>query len=257
MEITMGITSGTDCMPVTADRVVLSFSGGLDSTSLLLDYLSKGKTVTAVSFKYGQNHQIELNHAKKIIKLLAKWGYPVEHEIIDLTSAFSRSASSLVKGGIPEGHYQDETMKSTVVENRNVIFSSIIFGMALSISKENDCDVIIAQAVHAGDHTIYPDCRPESMKMARELYKISNWGSERIDFQYPFVNFSKSDVLRVGLLAARQTMKLTKQRIKKIYALTWSCYNPDENGKPCGKCGTCVERAEAFADNDMQDPALD
>lgn len=242
--------------PIYPDHVVLSFSGGLDSTSLLMYYLAQGKPVTAVSFKYGQKHAIELKRAAKIVKFLQKLGFQVDHKIVDLTSAFQASASSLTgHGDIPEGNYNEENQKSTVVENRNVIFSSIVYGMALGISKTQGIDVCIAQGVHAGDHTIYPDCRPESVEMAKKLYAISNWGSERIVFETPFVNFTKGEVLRAGI-DAMKALHFNKPKINKIYALSSSCYNPAEDGTPCGKCGTCRERAEAFEENNMKDPAL-
>lgn len=238
------------------DPVILSFSGGLDSTSLLMKYLSEGHPVLAVSFKYGQNHVLELERAKKNIKYLQKWGYDISHQIVDLTSAFALSSSALHGGIIPKGEsYNESNMKDTVVENRNVIFSSIIYGMALSVAKKRNSMAIIAQGVHAGDHDIYPDCRSESIEMAKELYRISNWGSERIDFEAPFVHLSKGEVLKVGL-DSMEKLGFKKSQIKKILSNTWSCYSPDEHGKPCGQCGTCKERAEAFATNDMIDPTL-
>lgn len=236
--------------------IILSYSGGLDSTCLLMWYLSKGHPVTAVSFKYGQNHSIELKRAAKNVKLLQKWGFPVDHRIVDLTSAFALSTSALHGGVIPKGEsYNESNMKDTVVENRNVIFSSIIYGMALGVAKRNDSMVIIAQGVHNGDHDLYPDCRPESVEMAKKLYAISNWGSEWVEFETPFVNFSKGEVLKSGL-EAMKFAGFKPYRIRQVLANTISCYCPDENGKPCGQCGTCKERAEAFTFNGIEDPSL-
>lgn len=238
-----------------ANKVVLSLSGGLDSTMLMMHYLALGKEVTAISFKYGQKHAIELKKVQKNIKFLKSLGLPVEHQIVDLTSAFALSASSLHQGGedIPEGNYADENMKSTVVENRNIIFSSIIYGMALGLAKRTNNNVIISQGVHAGDHTIYPDCRPESVNAARELYKMSNWDSELVDFETPFVNSDKGEVLRQGILAM-ESMRFKPAAIKKILSNTHTCYNPDSEGRSCGKCGSCTERLEAFEKNRMEDP---
>lgn len=241
--------------PQSVNDIVLSFSGGMDSTCLLLHYLAQGKNVTAVSFKYGQNHSLELKRADKITKQLKKWGYPVEHRVVDLTSAFALSASELIGGTVPAAEYDEETQKKSVVENRNIIFSSIIYGMALSIAKRNNGRVNIAQGVHSNDNSIYPDCRPESVNLARELYKISNWGSEMVDFETPFVNITKAEVLKDGL-EAMKAMKFNKPRMKKILGLTISCYNPGPNGEPCGECGTCRDRAEAFEANHMEDPSI-
>lgn len=237
------------------NTVVLSLSGGLDSTCLLLHYLAQGKVVHGVSFIYGQKHSVELEKVKNNIKFLQGRGLPVTHQIVDLTSAFTYSASSLHQGGeeIPTGHYADENMKSTVVENRNVIFSSIVYGIALGIAKRNNINVVISQGVHAGDHTIYPDCRPESVQMARELYKISNWDSEKVDFQTPFVDMDKGEVLKAGVNAMNK-MKFEDSEILFVLSHTHTCYNPDSEGRSCGKCGSCTERLEAFAANDMMDP---
>ena len=242
-------------VPFEANQVVLSLSGGMDSTCLMMYYLAQGKTVHAISFKYGQKHAIELKKVQKNIKFLQKLGLPVDHHIVDLTSAFAMSASSLHQGGeaIPEGNYADENMKSTVVSNRNVIFSAIVYGMALDLSKTTNSNVIISQGVHAGDHTIYPDCRPESIEAARELYRISNWGSERVNFETPFVNLNKGEVLAAGI-AAMKTLGFNKPKIKKVLANTHTCYNPDSEGRSCGKCGSCTERLEAFEQVGMEDP---
>lgn len=238
------------------NTVVLSLSGGMDSTCLMLHYLGLGKKVHGVSFKYGQKHAVELEKVKKNIVFLQDLGFPVTHQVVDLTSAFEYSASSLHQGGeeIPTGHYADENMKSTVVENRNVIFSSIVYGIALGIAKKNNENVVISQGVHAGDHTIYPDCRPESVNMARELYRISNWDSEKVDFETPFVNLTKGQVLKAGIDAMQWMMGLDLNQIEYILSNTHTCYNPDSEGRSCGKCGSCTERLEAFTENSMIDP---
>ena len=238
-----------------ANKVVISLSGGLDSTCLLLKLLKDGKEVRAYSFKYGQKHQIELEKVQRNISLLQSMGLPVTHQIINLEDVFSDSASSLHKGGeaIPHGMYDQDNMKSTVVENRNIIFSSIIYGKALSWANKTKENVYITQGIHAGDHSIYPDCRPESQQMARELYKISNWGSERVDFIAPFVNIDKGEVLREGILAMR-SMGFSEDQIKEVLRNTHTCYDPNDKGESCGQCGSCTERIEAFVKNGMVDP---
>lgn len=236
-------------------KVIISLSGGLDSTCLLMYLLSENCEVKSYSFDYGQKHDIELKKVKKNIKFLQSKGLPVTHQVINLKDVFSDSASSLHRGGenIPHGHYADENMKSTVVENRNVIFSAIIYGKALSWANKTQDDVIITQGLHSGDHAIYPDCRPESQEMARELYKISNWGSERVDFIAPFINIDKSEVLKIGLDAMKK-LEFSKSEVKKVLKNTHTCYDPDEKGRSCGKCGSCTERLEAFEKNGMKDP---
>lgn len=236
-------------------KAVISLSGGLDSTCLLLKLLSEGYEVRAYGFDYGQKHSIELEKVKRNIKFLQNLGYKVTHQIINLRDCFSDSASSLHEGGdkIPEGDYRDETMKSTVVENRNVIFSAIIYGKALSWANKTQDNVLISLGLHAGDHTIYPDCRPESQELARVLFRISNWGSERVDYEAPFIHCDKAEVLRQGL-EAMDKLRLRKDQQMYILENTHSCYNPDSEGRSCGKCGTCVERLEAFEKNGIKDP---
>lgn len=230
-----------------ADQIVLSLSGGMDSTCLLMYWLAQGKSVHAYSFDYGQRHKIELKKVKKNIKYLQGLGMKVDHAVINLRSCFSTSASSL-RGyeDIPHGNYDDDNMKSTVVENRNIIFSAIVYGKALSLANRTQKNVIISLGLHSGDHAIYPDCRPESQKMAAELFKISNWGSERVDYETPFNDIDKGGVLARGI-EAMQKMNMTRAQIKKVLKNTHTCYDPDDQGRSCGKCGSCTERIEAFA----------
>lgn len=238
----------------TANKVCLSLSGGLDSTMLLMYWLAQGKEVRAYSFDYGQKHKIELKKLKKNIKYLQGMSLPITHQVINLKDVFSDSASALHQGGddIPHGNYADDNMKSTVVENRNVIFSAIIYGKALGWANHTGENVIISLGVHAGDHTIYPDCRPESVQAAQELFRISNWGSERVDYEAPFIDMDKGDVLKAGIDAMKQ---LGIKSPKYILKNTHTCYDPDEHGDSCGLCGSCTERLEAFAKVGYIDPA--
>jgi 7-cyano-7-deazaguanine synthase len=238
------------------NKVCISLSGGLDSTMLLMHYLARGFEVRSYSFDYGQKHDIELKKVKDNIKFLQEKGLPVSHQVINLRDAFSDSASSLYGANnekIPEGDYKDENMKSTVVENRNVIFSSIIYGKALGWANKTQSNVLISLGIHAGDHTIYPDTTPESQSMARELFRISNWGSERVDYEAPFVNLHKDELLTTGVGAMRM-MGFQDGDIETVLTNTHSCYTPDSEGRSCGKCGTCVERLEAFEKAHMMDP---
>ena len=237
-------------------KAVISLSGGLDSTCLLMHLLANGyDEIRAYSFDYGQKHSIELKKVKKNVKYLVKKGFNIEHQVINVRDVFSDSASTLHKKGgkIPKGHYADETMKSTVVENRNIIFSAIIYGKALSWANKSGDNVVITLGIHAGDHAIYPDCTPESHEAAKHLFKISNWNSEKVDYIAPFENIDKGDVLSSGI-AAMKSLKFTKAGIKKVLKNTHTCYNPDAEGRSCGECGSCRERLEAFEKNNMEDP---
>ena len=161
-------------------RSVMSLSGGMDSTSLLLQILAQGSKVTCLSYDYGQKHSIELNRATENIAYLSKRGFEVEHMLLDLRSAMGSLNSALTSEEIevPEGHYQSEQMKQTVVPNRNAIFASILYGHALSISSTEDCDVRVSLGVHSGDHEIYPDCRPEFYESLQKTFSIGNWDSD-------------------------------------------------------------------------------
>ena len=232
---------------------VLSLSGGMDSTSLLLHLLNNGYEVRAISFNYGQRHQIELMRLQKNLSYLEESGYPVRWDVVDLISAFSDSTSSLVASSnieIPEGHYEDITMKSTVVENRNPIFSAIIYSKALAWANKEKCKVLISLGIHAGDHEIYPDCRQESRDALAHAFKISNWGSENVDYYTPYL-----DIDKVGILKDLQVSCINLNlSFNEILRNTNTCYSPNEKGEACGKCGSCQERLEAFEKLNIKDP---
>lgn len=240
-----------------ASKAVISLSGGLDSTMLLMSLLAEGKEVRCYAFQYGQKHQVELGKASANVAFLQSKGFKVSLQIINLEDAFSDSASSLHVGGeeIPEGHYADENMKSTVVENRNIIFSSIVYGKALGWANKTGENVVITLGLHQGDHVIYPDCTVESQSMARELFRISNWGSERVDYVAPFNDTDKGGLLGRGL-AAMHSLGFSEEDIRTVLSNTHTCYNPDAEGRSCGKCGSCTERLEAFEANGISDPVI-
>ena len=156
---------------------VMALSGGMDSTGLLMHLLADGHEVHALSYDYGQKHSLELDRAKANINYLKSKGITVSHKIVDLRSAMSVFHSALTDDSIdiPEGHYEEEQMKQTVVPNRNAIFSSVLYGYALSIALKQDTEVKIALGVHSGDHTIYPDCRPEFYGALENAFQIGNW----------------------------------------------------------------------------------
>ena len=236
-------------------QAVVSYSGGMDSTCLVLFLLACGYKVNAYSFDYGQAHSIELERAAQNIIYMQNLGLPVQHQIINVRDVFSGDPSTLVQHTkSPEGDYREESMKATVVNNRNVIFSAIIFAKALSLAKQDKTRVLISLGVHAGDHAIYPDCTEESTSMARELFRISNWDSELVEYDTPFVELDKGTVLKTGIQSMKD-LGLTQEEQDYILAHTISCYNATPDGKSCGKCGTCTERLEAFAQNGIKDPA--
>lgn len=235
---------------------VLSFSGGMDSSSLLFQILTEGYTkVYCYSFDYGQRHSIEIEKSQELVQELNQAlnhaGFDVNYQLINVRDVFSDSQSAIGANKaeeVPENEYNQENLKVTVVENRNVIFSAIIYGKALALSKKYNADVDILMGVHNSDSGTYLDCRPESVNMAKELYKISNYGSERIDYRAPFVDVTKSQVLKAGLEA------LAKLGLSSdMYSHTSSCYNPSE-GKACGKCATCLDRLKAFKEAGIEDP---
>lgn len=202
---------------------VIVLSGGMDSTTLLWD--KKERIALAVTFDYGSRHNArEIECARKNCEILG-----IEHVVIPLDFMGKYFKSSLLIGGddIPEGHYTDENMKSTVVPFRNGIMLAIAAGLAESRGLKR-----VMMANHSGDHAIYPDCRPGFV--AAMSRAISEGTYDSIEIDAPYTNITKSDIARIG------------KRIGVDYRLTYSCYKGGE--KHCGKCGTCVERAEALRD---------
>jgi len=197
---------------------VLSLSGGMDSSTLLLHLLANGYEVTALSFDYGQKHNVELERAKDLVKYINNNSnrffysseladdkvleiYPlVKHQVIELKGLSELLNSALVTGGeeVPEGHYAEENMKATVVPNRNKIFSSIIQAVALSIAEQKDTECAIAMGIHAGDHAIYPDCRQEFRDIDFEAFKAGNWGAEKVYHYTPYLHTDKFGILEDG-----------------------------------------------------------
>lgn len=244
---------------------LLSLSGGLDSTSLLLYILSQKKydKIYTYSFKYGQNHSIELKKAKKLVKqlnkLLPTLSNPIEHQIIELSSIFVDCGSSLTSGSnlIPKGQdYNETNQQSTVIPIRNVIFASILYskasGLVTKYSKNEDTHIDIFTGVHSNDNAVYPDCRPESVQMAQQLFKLSDYNGESIQYKTPFVTLSKGQVLESGIDSLKK-LGLSKQ-FKSIYKNTITCYAPNEKGESCGECASCKDRLEAFENNGIKDP---
>ena len=233
-------------------RSVMSLSGGMDSTSLLLRLLAEGSKVSCLTYDYGQKHSIEIDRSKENIAYLSQHGYEVEQDVIDLKSAMSSLESALTSQhvDVPEGHYESEQMKQTVVPNRNAIFSSILYGHALSKSISEDCDVRIALGVHSGDHEIYPDCRPEFYESLERSFSIGNWYSERVSFYLPYISGNKTTIL-VDAIESCDSLGLD---FDTVLSNTNTSYNPDERGRSSGRSGADVERILAFNTIGRVDP---
>tara|TARA_Y100001970_G_C14156351_1_gene815789 strand:+ start:691 stop:1464 length:774 start_codon:yes stop_codon:yes gene_type:complete len=233
---------------------VLSFSGGIDSTSLLLKLISQKKDIYALTFDYGQKHSIEIQFAKKNISYLSKRGFNIKHQIINISDLVNILESSLTNNSIevPEGHYLDENMKSTFVPNRNAIFSSIIYAYAISIYKRTKNQVTLSLGVHSGDHEIYPDCRPDFYKQIMESFKIGNWDSENIDIYLPYININKSDIIKDGI----KSCEMLGIDYKSIYKNTLTTYFPNKDGASNGKTGSDIERILSFYNIGIEDPGL-
>jgi 7-cyano-7-deazaguanine synthase len=267
-------------------KAVLSLSGGMDSSSLLLHLLASGYEVTALGFDYGQKHKVELERATSLVEYInsnplrvfhhdhAPNGfeefYPkVNFQIIKLDGLSQLLNSSLVTGGsdVPEGHYEQDNMKETVVPNRNKIFASLIQAVALSVATKNigdDCaigdSVAIAMGIHAGDHAIYPDCRQEFRDADFEAFKIGNWDSELVYHYTPYLELNKFDILEDG----QRSCGILNLDFDEVYKRTNTSYKPikyyfrpETNAfrwYSDYKSAASVERIEAFIRLGRPDP---
>lgn len=219
------------------NECVVVMSGGLDSTVLMYWARSQGYAPLGVSFNYGQRHRKELEYARNTCARLG-----VEWACVDLLNLAPLLQSALTSPGVavPEGHYAADNMKATVVPNRNAIMLSIAFGVAASRQAR-----AVALGVHAGDHPIYPDCRPEFVSAFHTMqeYALAGMtGDHTIALLSPFVTLAKADIVKIG------------HDLGVRFSETWSCYKGDT--VHCGVCGTCVERYEAFKLAGIADPTV-
>ena len=253
-------------------QAVLSLSGGMDSSTLLLHLLANGYEVTALSFDYGQKHSVELECAQDLVNYLNSQctdnncygGCKIKYQVINLDGLAQLLNSALVTGGdeVPEGHYAEENMKATVVPNRNKIFSSITQAVALSIANAKNTECVIALGLHSGDHTIYPDTTEEFRQADLHAFKIGNWDSEKVDFYAPYMEGNKFSILKDGELCCEQL----GIDFDEVYSRTNTSYKPmihlvfDNYGNPTPewfsdyKSASSVERVEAFLKLDKKDP---
>ena len=249
-------------------QAVLSLSGGMDSSTVLLRLLADGYEVTALSFDYGQKHKVELERAQSLVDYLnsSRIGvlptgdltslfHKINYGTIKLNGLAPMLNSALVEGGkeVPEGHYKQENMKETVVPNRNKIFSSIIQAVALSKANEKNTEVHIAMGIHAGDHAIYPDCRQEFRDADYNAFTEGNWDAERVSYVTPYLNGDKFDILKDGVKCCNQL----GLNFDKVYSNTNTSYKPiNIGGKWFSdyKSASSVERVEAFIKLGRPDP---
>jgi 7-cyano-7-deazaguanine synthase len=246
-------------------KAVLSLSGGMDSSSLLLHLLANGYEVTALGFDYGQKHKVELERATSLVEYLKSKNQPVTFQIIELNGLSTLLNSSLVTGGndVPEGHYEQDNMKETVVPNRNKIFSSLIQAVALSIATKGDKQPVeIAMGIHAGDHAIYPDCRQEFRDIDFEAFRAGNWDSELVDVTTPYLHENKFTILEDG----QRSCDILGLDFNEVYKRTNTSYKPIFIKNPWAdivtngtwysdyKSAASVERIEAFIKLGRPDP---
>lgn len=214
--------------------VVAVCSGGLDSVTLAYKVASEAALTCLVSFDYGQRHRKELAFARNCAASLG-----VPHRLVDLTqiAPFLKGSAltDVANVDVPDGHYAEETMRITVVPNRNAIMLAIAFGIAAGEGAK-----AVAAAFHGGDHFIYPDCRPGFVDAFSVMEKQALDGMWEIELLAPFVHMTKAEIVKIGA------------SLGVPFARTWSCYQG--GALHCGRCGTCVERQEAFALAGVEDP---
>jgi 7-cyano-7-deazaguanine synthase len=212
---------------------VLILSGGADSTTLLYRMLADKKEVFTLSFNYGQKHSKELDSARRTAEKLG-----VSHKVVDLSSLqhaglFGANSLTDESVAVPEGRYETANMKSTTVPNRNMLMLSVALSYAISLRASQ-----VMYGAHAGDHVIYPDCRPVFVDRMQAVAAVCHYWP--VELVVPYLHVPKEDIIKDGL------------SLGVDYSLTWTCYKGES--KACGQCGSCKERLEAFAINNATDP---
>ena len=251
-------------------HAVVSLSGGMDSSTLLLRCLKEFHTVTAISFDYGQKHRIELERAQSLVDYInnialqqvgldaLKHGEyrtsiePITYRVIKLDGLTDLLNSTLVTGGddVPEGHYAEENQRQTVVPNRNKMFASIVQAIALSVAdkKGENCD--IALGIHAGDFGVYPDCRQEFRDADDHAFRLGNWGAEKVGYFTPYLHGDKFSILQDGEILCNEL----GLEFNEVYKRTNTSYKPYPSGNSDYKSASSIERVEAFIKIGKPDP---
>lgn len=203
-------------------KTVLIYSGGMDSTTLLYYLLAQGREVMCITFDYGQRHRVEIESARIICA-----DNNLSHVVVDISDVSRLLSGSALTDNIevPHGHYASDNMKLTVVPNRNAFMISIAYAYAISSGATS-----VSYAAHAGDHFIYPDCRPDFVHKVNAAFMSGSETTVRVDA--PFLNMTKGEIAKLGA------------SLGVPYDKTWTCYEGGDT--PCGKCGSCDERREAM-----------
>jgi len=246
-----------------AKHCVISLSGGMDSSTLLLRAIKEYDTVTALSFNYGQKHVVELERAQSLVDYLNTSGYNVNYRQIHLDGLVDLLDSALVTGGdeVPEGHYEEDNMKATVVPNRNKIFASLVQAVALSVANKTEEQTDIALGIHAGDHAIYPDCRQEWRDADDHAFRMGNWDVDNVGYFTPYLQGDKFDILKDGEVLC----EYLNIDFDEVYSRTNTSYKPiwipqqkltgvSGNWYSDYKSASSVERIEAFLKLGRPDP---
>ncbi len=223
-------------------------SGGLDSTALLLHLINKDYDIHTISYFYGQKNKVELDGLSRILHYLEYEGYKIPNQRVDLSSVFGSFNSSLTSSDVdvPTGKTDEKKMKMNFVPNRNAIFSSVLYGFAVSIAKESDTQVDVSLGVHAGDGNIIPpDCTSEFYVKLEDAFKIGNVNTENINLYLPYVDKKKFDIIK----ESHGICKSLNLNFEYIFENSISCYN----GDGCGKCGACKDRILAFEKAGIKD----
>lgn len=238
-------------------HVVVSLSGGMDSSTLLLRCLKEYDTVTAISFDYGQKHRVELERAQSLVDYINREmiaGTEIYYKQIQLNGLVDLLDSALVTGGedVPEGHYEQSNQKETVVPNRNKMFASIVQAVALSIANKTGENCDIALGIHAGDFGVYPDCRQEFRDADDHAFRVGNWGAEKVGYFTPYLESMKYDILKDGEILCEEL----GLEFDEVYSRTNTSYKPYPSGNSDYKSASSVERVEAFIKLGRPDPVI-
>ena len=257
-------------------HVVISLSGGMDSSTLLLRCLKEYDTITAISFDYGQKHRVELERAQSLVDYLNSCAncstlkpINITYRQIKLDGLVDLLDSTLVTGGdnVPEGHYAEENMKATVVPNRNKIFASIVQAVALSVTTKTGENCDIALGIHSGDHSVYPDTTEEFRQADLHAFRVGNWDADKVGFFAPYMEGDKFTILQDGEklceelgLDFDEVYSRTNTSYKPIKLMVWeNTTNPEITTAKHKwfsdyKSASSVERVEAFIKLGRKDP---